>query len=235
MRSVINQKLVTRNARIGQYTSLGALAILGVGLYITFKMPDKIVYSLGALLVGFFLSQMGIYYGNRWGRRPRPDELIDRNLKGMGREYIVYHYISPASHLLVGPAGVWVLLPYLQGGTISFQKNRWRASGGSFSQKYLRIFGQENIGRPDLDASSEIDAARRFLARKLPEGGASPEIKAALIFFNPNIELKIEDAPLPALKPAELKDFLKQQAKEKPIGKMTLDNIQNALPQPEND
>ncbi len=72
MKVVTNSKLVKRNAKIGQYTSLGALVILGVGLYISFKMPDKFAYSLGALLLGFFMSQIGMYYGNRWGTKPTP-------------------------------------------------------------------------------------------------------------------------------------------------------------------
>src|SRR5512136_1316798 len=107
MKIVTNEKLIKRNARIGRYTTMAALVILGIGAYITFTMPDKFAYSLGALLVGFFLSQMGIYFGNRWGRSPRPDEVMDKNLKGLGREYTIYHFSTPASHLLVGPAGIW--------------------------------------------------------------------------------------------------------------------------------
>ena len=50
MKVVTNTKLIKRNAKIGQYTSVGALVILGIGLYISFKMPDKFVYSLGCLV-----------------------------------------------------------------------------------------------------------------------------------------------------------------------------------------
>jgi hypothetical protein len=232
MRIVTNQKLIKRNARIGQVTSLVALAILAVGMYITFKMPDKVAYSLGALLIGFFLSQMGIYYGNRWGRSPRPDELLDRGLKGLGREYTVYHYVTPASHLLAGPAGIWTLLPYHQGGMITYQKGRWRARGGGFVQSYLRIFGQENLGRPDLEAKSEVDVLKRHLTRLLPEGTELPEIRSALLFTNPKIELKVEDAPLPSLTPKDLKEFLREQAKTKPISLDTLDSLREVLPQP---
>jgi hypothetical protein len=37
---------------------------------------------MGCLLLGFLLSQFGIYFGNRWGRNPRPDQVINKNLKG---------------------------------------------------------------------------------------------------------------------------------------------------------
>jgi hypothetical protein len=235
MRSVTNHKLIKRNARIGQYTSLGALAVLGIGLLITFKMPDKFIYSMAALLLGFFLSQVGIYFGNRWGRSPRPDETIDRNLKGLGREYTIYHYVTPVSHLLVGPAGLWVLLPYHQGGTITYEKKRWHLRGGGFIQSYLRIFGQENIGRPDLEAGTEVEALKRHLQRILPEGSAVPEVNAALLFTNPKVNMIAEDTPLPALNPKDLKDFMRAKSKQSPVGTLVLETVKNALPPPEKD
>jgi hypothetical protein len=161
MKSVTNLKKVQRNAKIGQYTSLGALVVLGLGLFITFKYPTKFEYSLAALLAGFLMSQVGIHYTNRWGHNPRPDEIVDKSLKGMGREFTVYHYVTPVSHLLVGPAGIWTIMPNFQGGLIAYEKNRWKAKGGGFLQSYMRMFGQENLGRPDLESEAEIDSAKR--------------------------------------------------------------------------
>jgi hypothetical protein len=235
MKVVTNTKLIKRNSRIGQVTTIGALAILGLGLFITFKMPDKFSYSLVALLAGFFLSQVGMYYGNRWGRSPRPDELINKNMKGLGREYTIYHYTTPASHLLVGPAGVWVVMPYHQGGTILYDGKRWRSKGGGFARSYMRIFGQESMGRPDLESGAEIDAVKRHLTRLLPEGTALPEIRAVLLFTDPKAELQVENTPIPTMKPDGLKDFLKRAAKEKPIGEMALAAVRDVLPKPEKD
>jgi len=233
MKIVTNSKLIKRNAKIGQYTSVGALVVLGIGLFISFKMPDKFAYSLGALLVGFFMSQIGMYYGNRWGRSPRPDELIDKSLKGLGREYTVYHYVTAASHLLVGPAGVWTLMPYYQSGVIVYERKRWKSRGGGFLQSYLRLFGQENMGRPEIETESEIEATKRYLIKILPEGSEIPSIKALLLFTSPKVELKIEEAPLPAITPKDLKDFLREKSKEKPIGDLLLDTLLRALPKPD--
>jgi hypothetical protein len=233
MKVVTNIKLIKRNAKIGQYTSVGALVILGVGLYISFKMPDKFAYSLGALLLGFFMSQVGMYYGNRWGRSPRPDELIDRGLKGLGREYIVYHYKTPASHLLVGPAGIWTLMPYYQSGKIIYEKKRWKSKGGGFLQSYLRLFGQENMGRPEIESETEIEATKRYLTKILPEGSEFPPIKALLLFTSPKVDLQVVDAPLPALTPKDLKDFMRDKSKENPIGGEILDTIKGVLPKSE--
>ena len=233
MKIVTNTKMIKRNAKVGQYTSIGALVVLGIGLYISFKYPDKFVYSLGALLLGFFMSQVGMYYGNRWGRSPRPDEVIDKSLKGLGRDFTIYHYVTPASHLLVGPAGIWTLLPFFQSGVVSYDKKRWRSKGGGFIQGYLRIFGQENLGRPEVESKVEIDSANRYLSRLLPDGTKIPEIQALLIFANPKVELKAEGASTPALMADQVKDFMREKAKAVPISGEMLSLVTQALPQPE--
>lgn len=231
MKIVTNNKLIKRNASIGKFTSIGALVVLGLGLYITFKYPDKFIFSMGCLLAGFFLSQFGIYFGNRWGRSPRPDQVINKNLKGLGREYTVYHYTTPAAHLLVGPAGIWTLHPFHQGGKITYDGKRWRIKGGGFARTYLRMFGQENIGRPDLEAAGERRSVSKFIGRILQEVEQVPEIQSVLIFTDPKAELDIENPPIPAMTPKELKEFLKNQAKVHPLPDNLLDTIRKVFPE----
>jgi hypothetical protein len=178
MKIVKNEKLIKRNARIGQVTSMLALVVLAAGMYVSFKVPDQFGLAIAALVAGFALSQVGIYFGNRWGRQPRPDQMLDASLKGLPGDYVFYHYTTPASHLLVGPAGIWVLVPYHQRGTITYTRNRWRLRGGGFMQNYMRIFGQEGIGRPDLETDAEINATKRYLEKHL-EGDQVPPIQAA--------------------------------------------------------
>ena len=235
MKVVTNLKLIKRNAKIGQYTSIGALVILGVGLYISFKMPDKFIFSLGALLLGFFMSQIGMYYGNRWGRSPRPDEMIDKGLKGLGRDFSVYHYRTAASHMLVGPAGIWILMPYYQSGKIVYEKKRWKSKGGGFLQSYLRLFGQENMGRPEIESETEIESTKRYLSKILPEGSEVPQIQTVLIFTSPKVDLQVKEAPLPAITPKDLKDFMREKSKEKPIVDSRMEKIQDLLPKPEHE
>jgi hypothetical protein len=233
MKVVTTLKLIKRNAKIGQYTSIGALVILGIGLYISFKMPDKFAYSLGALLLGFFMSQIGMYYGNRWGRSPRPDELIDKGLKGLGRDYTIFHYVTPASHLLVCPAGIWILLPYYQNGIVVYEKKRWKSRGGGFIQSYLRLFGQENIGRPEIESEAGIEAIKRYLTRSLPEETILPPVKSLLLFTSPRVDLKVEGAPIPTITPKDLKDFLREESKINPIDPQILEKLLLVLPKPD--
>lgn len=230
MKIIKNEKLIKRNATIGNWTSVSAIVVLGVGMYISLKRTDLFIYALLALLLGFTLTQVGMYMGNRYGRRPRPDEKLDTGLKGLPGDYTIYHYATPASHLLVGPAGIWVLLPYHQNGKVDFKKNRWRMSGGGFVQSYMRIFGQENIGRPDIEIESETDRLQRYLAKQMEEAEI-PEIKPLVVFTSDNVEIDAEEAPVPAMKLKQIKDFLRQKAKEKPIGQLQLETVKAALPE----
>ena len=230
MKIIKNEKLINRNAKIGQYTSMGALIVLGVGMYISFTRPELFIWAVVALLLGFTLTQIGMYFGNRWGRSPRPDEKLDSGLKGLHKDFCIYHWSTPVSHLLVGPAGVWVLIPYHQRGQVTYRKNRFRMSGGGFMQNYMRLFGQEGIGRPDLEAESEINSVRKALAKELDEGEI-PEINAALVFTTEGVEIEAEEAPLPALPLKKLKDFMRNKAKEKPITPQELEKVQAVLPE----
>lgn len=210
-----NDRLINRNARIGQIASVAGLIVLGGGLFISFTRPEMFSISLIALLVGFGLSQIGIYFANRWGRRPRPDEILNAALKGLDSRYSLYHYSTPTAHLLVGPAGVWVLMPRHQSGRITFDedKKRWRQKGGNF---YLKIFAQESLGRPDLEVGSETQAIYSYLEDQLEEDQL-PEIQAALIMTNEKCEIDADNAPAPTLDVRKLKDFVRKTAKGKPI------------------
>jgi len=228
MKIIKNEKLIKRNGQIGNWTSLGALVVLGLGMYISFTRTDLFIYSIGALLVGFTLTQIGMYMGNRYGRSPRPDEKLDAGLKGLQNEFTMYHYTTPASHLLVGPAGVWVLLPYHQRGQVAFRKNRWRMSGGGFLQTYMRLFGQENIGRPDIEIDNETNALKKYFAKRMEESEI-PEINAMMVFTSDDVEIEAADAPIPAMKLKQIKDFFRQRVKGKRISNDELSKLNSLL------
>jgi len=123
-----------------------------------------------------------------------------------------------------------VLMPYHQRGQVVFKKNSWQMSGGGFMQSYMRIFGQENLGRPDIEIENETDRLQRFFAKNLEESQI-PEIKPLLVFTSDAVEVNAEDAPVPAMKLKQVKDFLRQKAKEKPISALQLAAVKEALPE----
>lgn len=228
MKIIKNEQLIKRNGKIGNWTSLAAMVVLGLGMYISFTRMELISFTLASLVVGFTLTQVGMYLGNKFGRSPRPDERLDAGLKGLPNEYVIYHYTTPVSHLLVGPAGVWVLKPYHQRGLVTYRKNRWRIGGGGFFQSYMRIFGQEGLGRPDIDIASETDSLRQHLLKHMDESEL-PEINALMVFTSDNVEIEAEETPTRAIKLKQLKELIRQKAKEKKIPAETLSKIKSVF------
>ncbi len=228
MNIVRDERVIKRNSRIAQFAMIGGLVVLGGGMFISFRYPDQFNLSVLALLLGFMLSQVGIFYSNRWGRRPRPDELLDQGLKGLDSKNILYHYTSPASHLLVGPSGIWVLVPFYQRGTITYAKGRWKQKGGNL---YLKIFAQEGIGRPDLEVTSEVESVRKFLSKHLPDESLPP-IQAALVFTHPNAQIDIpedENPPAETVTLGKLKDLIRKTSKGKSLPQEKIKLIQDAI------
>jgi hypothetical protein len=207
---VRNERLVNRNNRIGMYSGIISIIILGAGMYVSFQYPDLIGLSIIALASGFTLSQIGIYYSNRFGRSPRPDETLDSALKGLDNQYALYHYQSPVTHLLVGPAGIWILIPFSQKGQITYneRRKRWKKSGGSALRSF---FGQESIGTPEREVKNSTTRLEKALSR-IPEFKV-PEIRSALVFSDEEAEVVAENAPIATLHARQLKKLIRKEAK----------------------
>jgi hypothetical protein len=228
MKIITNERLIRRNSRIGQIASLAGLLVLVGGMYLSFRYQDMVSMAWVALLIGFALSQLGLYYGNRWGRRPRPDEHLSLALKSLDDRHSMYHYITPIPHLLVAPSGLWVLLPFHQIGKVTYEKGRWKQKGGNVFQRYLRLFAQEGIGRPDLDAPNTARVIQRYLKKHLPDLDI-PEPRPVLVFTSEKVELETDEAPITTVSLKKLKEVIRKSAKEPAIGADMLKSIQEFL------
>ena len=213
MKIYSNDKLIKRNRKIGNITSILSIAVLGVGMYFSFKDEDGSYLSLSfaSLIIGFLLFQVGNFYMSKWGKSPRPDENLSNALKGLDDRYSLYHYTTPISHLLVGPAGVLCLIPYQQAGSIKFDasKNKWKQSGGNF---FLKAFGGEGLGHPEREVNYTVEDAARFFSKKeIDLGSFTPE--PVMVFTNNKVILEAEDSEIPAIMAPKLKDLIRKKAK----------------------
>ena len=230
MNIIRNDPLIRRNARIAQITTIAGLVVLMGGIYISLGNPQMMGLSWAALMLGFILSQLGIYFSNRWGRHPRPDELLDTALKGLDKRHTLFHYKTPVSHLLLGPSGLWVLMPYYQRGVITCSQGRLRQSGNLFLT-FLKLFAQEGIGRPDLEVAGAVDSLRNYLGKRLEESDIPP-IQTALVFTHPKVVIDIpeeESPPAPAVLLKELKGLVRKEAKSKSLTPEKVKLIEDAL------
>lgn len=238
MKVFTNEKTIRRNAKIGNYASMIAFGLMLIGMYFSFQLTNEQVarenqlynwFMAGALFVGFILFQVGTYFMNRFGRRPRPDEALTATLKGFTKDYTLYNHLTPVSHLLVGPAGVWILACYYQRGKISYEGGRWKQKGGGFALNYMKIFGQEGLGRPDLEVKSELETMTAALKKSLGED--APPVNIALVFTDTRAEVDAEDAPHPTLKLKDLKEYLRKYAKANPLPAAEIQRVTAVLPE----
>ena len=230
MKIIRNDKIIKRNNRIAGIGILGGLAAVIASIVISFQFQQYIAWSYGILFVGFIFLQFGLYFMNRYGRKPRPDEALDTGLKGLDDRYTIYHFNSPVPHLLVGPVGIWNLMPYFQNGTIVFEKNRYKLKSGGFIAGYMRIFGQENIGRPDLDSVAESDAMTKFFKKYLPDMEI-PEINSVIVMTSDTADIQVTESPIPVVHVKKLKELIRKSAKKTKLDANQIEAIKDALPE----
>ena len=88
MKVLRDEKRIAKLARLGQIASLLGLVALVVGLLFIFmsENPNVFLYQLVALVVGFGLSQVGLYLAHRYLRRPRMDQVLDKSAGKFARK-----------------------------------------------------------------------------------------------------------------------------------------------------
>lgn len=239
MKIITDPKKIERNKKIGMYTSLGSLVALFAGAGITlsslfrsFENPENIDptltnYAFIAMAIGLVLSQIGVYFANRWGRTPTIDERLSLSLKGLDDRYTLYHYVTPVPHLLAGPSGLWVINAQYQQGTIAYENNRYRQRGVGF---FSRIIGQEGVSHPDQEAKAYSADLEKMLKKELPDTELPP-ILPLIVFTNPKTTVQAADAPVPTIHVEKLKDFVRRKTKETPAGIAALQAVKEVLPE----
>jgi len=213
MQVITNEKLIKNRARLGRVASFVGLAVLILGLVASLFLQEWLLASFGCLIVGFLLSQVGIYNANRWVREPRADQTLVKILKGFDDRYRLYNYVLRPPHVLLVPFGLCVINPKNQGGKVRCQGEKWRHETGW--KRILRLFGQEGLGNPTKEVRAEVEKLRRFLAQRLPDEEAP--IEGVVVFTNPQVDLEIENPAVPVLDGKQFKSLLRNLSKERPI------------------
>jgi len=207
-----NDRYIQIRSKIGRYASLGGLVVLAGGLLASFlgqQRPELVTLSFVCLLFGFVLSQVGIYYGNRFVRPDRPDEALTKALKGLDDRFVLYHYQLPTPHVLLAPDACYVLAVQQQSGKVSARGDRWKHPLG-----WKRLFAwasQESIGNPAKAAQLEAEALQAHLAKKLPD--VEVPLTPVVVFSNPDVELDVSDTAVPVIHIKKLKDWLRGAGK----------------------
>ena len=205
-----NDQFIQRRAKLGRYANLGGMGILLIGLIINLSSrTEGLLLSMLALIAGFTLYQVGMYFTLRYGRPDRPDQVLVKALKGFDNRYYLFQFTSPAGNVLVTPNACLAFTIKMQGGSIQYHTGRWRHAMG-WRGIFLWLAG-DSLGNPSREAEGEVETLRRYLAKKLP--GVEVPIQPVIVFGNSAAEVEAGDSPIPALHFKKLKDWLRGPGK----------------------
>ncbi|MBP6788964.1 MAG: NERD domain-containing protein [Candidatus Promineofilum sp.] len=224
-----DEKRIAKLARLGQIASLLGLLALVAGLLFIFMSdnPNVFLYQLVALVIGFGLSQVGLYLSHRYLRRPRLDQVLDKAAGKFARkDGRLYHYLLPAPHVLLLPVGVVVLVAKYQGGRISVQGDRWTQGGVGMR----RFFGREGLGNPTREAEAQAARMTAMIQEVAPTAADVP-VLPVIVFTTPNLDtLDLKESRIPATHAAKLGPVLRQQTQAlKPLLKADYDALRAAF------
>jgi len=208
MRVTSNTKLIKRRSKLGLITSLAGIGVLAVGMAASFR-PQIAWVSLIALVLGFMLAQFGSYNLRRWGRTPRPDQVIEEAMKGFDDRYHFYAWTLPVPYVLLSPQGLYTFVTRDQTGNISSDGKTWK-SKFSLSRMFM-LFAQEGLGNPTEEARLHAAKLTEWIRTKLPE--VAVNVQPAVVFIDARVELEVTDAPIPVLEPKNIKKWLRGSGK----------------------
>lgn len=235
MKVSINEKQIKRNKNIAQYSLYGAIALIAGGLFLTLtnsKNENLITYlSYLILLPAYILMQINAMMMHRWGKSPREDEIVTTALKGLDNRYSLYHYTTPASHLLVGPGGIWIINAFHQQGNITYNESKKKyvqKGGGNFLSK---IFALDSLGDIERESNKQRSALEKFLREIVLRD--IPEALVANVFYHRDTRVDAKNAPELTMHISKLKDLVRQKGKTTTSKPDWVEKLQGKLPEAE--
>lgn len=206
MRVIANNRLINRRRKLGLYTSLGGMVVLLGGLLASLNRNPQLVWvTLAALVMGFALAQYGSYNLRRWGRSPRPDQVLEESMKSFDDRYSFYAWGLPAPYVLLSPQGVYAFTTRDQTGKISSSGSKWKSP--LTLGRALMLFAQEGLGNPTAEARQQAARLQEWVRGKLPEVSAS--VEPLIVFIDPRAVLQVTDPEVPVLDPKSIKKLLR--------------------------
>jgi hypothetical protein len=203
MHVVVNQKLISTRVRIASAAHLTALAVFAVGLYISWSNPEpdaeQMIAAYAAIIIGLVLYNVGQVFLRRYGPRIRADEILVKTLKGLDRRYTLLGFPSTKlpDYILIGPAGLQVIVIRTQDGAISCRANRWQRDAGAGLKRFAALFGGASFGDPSQDVKNGIARIRDRLTKAGIAENEQPPIDGIIVFTHPAAKLRIDGCAYP--------------------------------------
>ena len=203
MKTLMDRERLRKRATASHAASLGGLAVILGAVVLSMARPAWATLTTVLIVAGFAISAVGIYFANRWVKKPRPEDTLALALKGLGDPHRIYHYLLPADHVLLTPSAVVVIETVNLEGRFVFRDRRWKQHIPL--GRALRFFVEETFGDPTVRAQAEAAQLRDLLQARLPGDAAPVPVFAVVLFVHPNAEVVADSPPVPVCQPAQLR------------------------------
>lgn len=254
-----NLETIKKREQTGRRFSLFGLLVLFIGLLASFVptwyppeteasgaiasflQANWVYISFVALPLGFICASIGSFFINRFASRrwpgrktlERPDEVLERSLKGLDNKYSLFVWSLPANHVVVGPCGILLFILRSDRGRIIVDGDRWREPfriGRIFT-----VFAREGVGNPSREIAEQESQLRQLLQNAnidddaVAEEIANVPIEGAAVFLHPEVDLDIQSSTLPVLTVEQVKGFVRRSVQENKLRSSTVRQLNEYL------
>jgi hypothetical protein len=198
MKQVIDRNRINKYALLANLASIGGLLILLASVMLPVFVEGTSVLAAVLMVLGLGLAMVGIYYANRWVRKPRPEDRLEKVLKGLSEKYVIFHYPHlPSDHILLTPAGVIVIETVNIDGDYLYKDGKWKES--MTIGRAIRYIVEEHLGDPSRAAK---ESAQNIQAQLNQIEGLTESIpvKPVVVFTHPLARLELVNPPVPVMK-----------------------------------
>lgn len=198
MKNIVNVAKVRRNASFSHIGSILGLIVLFGSLLLPYYLPGLPTFvPVVLVLLGLGLAMAGIFFANRWVRKPRPEFEIANAFEKLSDDYVLFHYPDlPAEHILLSPAEVFVLETVNIAGFFTLKNGKW--SERMKLGRALRYMVEEHVTNPSQIAIDEAKALADEL-NKLDGLTSKIVVNPMVVFIHPSAIFEVDKQPIPIL------------------------------------
>jgi len=203
MKVIIDRKKIGLRQKLSNIASLGGLLLLLASVVLPLINAAWTAYSTLIMVIGLAMAMLGIFFANRWVKKPRPEDRLDEALKTLHDTFRLYHYPSlPCEHVMLTPGGVVVLEVNNLEGRFFYKQGRWREKISL--GRALRYLVEEHLGNPIRAALDDVAYLENQFREQI-SGGETIPVWGVVVFVHPRAVLEIEGAEIPVCKVEKLR------------------------------
>jgi hypothetical protein len=217
LKNIINLAKVRRNSSLSHVGSILGLFVLFGSLLLPYYIPGlPTAIPILLVLLGLGLAMAGIFFANRWVRKPRPELEFPKAFDKLSDDYVMFHYPDlPADHILLTPAEVYVLETVNVAGFFTLEKGKW--SERMKLGRALRYVVEEHVTNPSQIAIDEAEALADQLG-KLDGLTSKIDVKPMVVFIHPSAIFEVDQQPIPILTLAKAVKHVRSKGVRMPQG-----------------